>query len=227
MTFSPYPHYNYDRFDPSGYDFNHFDGPKPGQVLPALDLVSLNGNPIDLDAFQGQKLIIETGSVTCPMFIKNIKKMNTLAKNHPEAAFIVIYVREAHPGERLLGHKTLEEKLKCAKKLLKHEPEHRKIFVDTLEGDTHAQLGLLPNLLYLVNETGRVVLRSSWNHPELVSKFLAGTLSPEECARESIKPAKPNPYTMMRVTLRGGFLGLWDLIRSIPKLLFMHKEESG
>lgn len=225
MTTKPLTAYNYDRFDPSDYRFSNYDGPKSGEILPDLDLVSLNGNAVDLEAFKGQKLVLETGSITCPMYVKNIRKMNALAKANTDVAFIVIYVREAHPGEKLRGHSSLEQKLHCARRLHECEPEHRKVFVDGLEGDTHAQLGLLPNLLYLVNESGRVVLRSSWNNPELVEKFLAGTLNDTERARESIDPAKPNPYTMLRVTLRGGFLGFWDLIKSIPKLVLMHSQQ--
>ena len=64
--------YNYKRFSPSNYDYGSFSGPKPGEVMLDFALCSLDGKEAKLTDFRGQWVVLETGSLTCPMYVKNI-----------------------------------------------------------------------------------------------------------------------------------------------------------
>ena len=59
--------YNYKRFRPSNYDYGNFAGPKPGEEILDFTLRSLDGKEAKLTDFKGQWVVLETGSLTCPM----------------------------------------------------------------------------------------------------------------------------------------------------------------
>lgn len=216
--------YNYDRFSTKFFDFSKFIGPTRGQSVSDFLLTTVDGRKVKLSDYKGRKIILETGSTTCPMYVKNINPMNSLANKFPEVKFVVLYVREAHPGGKIKGHRNYEEKLKCATDLVIAENEHREILIDDLEGKFHSELGLLPDMLYVLDEEGKVVFRSSWNEPKLVEDFLNKKLDAKEYDVDIREPSKPNPIQIIRTTARGGFLSFWDLILSLPKLILMHRE---
>lgn len=216
--------YNYDRFSTKFFDFSKFTGRGRGQTLSDFTLTTLDGKEVKLSDYRGKKIILETGSSTCPMYVKNINPMNELAKKFPDVKFVVLYVREAHPGGRIKGHRSHEEKIKCATELVHAENERREVLIDDLNGGLHDELGLLPDMLYVLDEKGIILFRSSWNEPMLVEKFLKGELEAKEYEIEIREPSKPNPFQIIRTTARGGFLSFWDLVVSLPKLILMHRE---
>ena len=76
--------------------------------------------------------------------------------------FLIVYVREAHPGEHFPHHTSLEQKLAHARKLRDLEKVKLPILVDDLQGTAHKAYGLLPNMIYLIDREGVVVYKSDW-----------------------------------------------------------------
>lgn len=216
--------YNYDRFSTKFFDFSLFEGPDLGESIADIPLSTIEGSEVRLSDFKGKRIVLETGSTTCPMFVKNIRPMNELSQRFPDTLFVVLYVREAHPGEKLKGHKNISDKVKCASGLHKDEGENRIILVDSIDGKMHSKLGLLPDMLYIIDENGKVIFRSSWNEAILVERFLKNDLADKELIQAIREPSKPNPLQIFRATRRGGVLSFWDLFLSLPKLILMHKE---
>ena len=70
------------------------------QELIDFKLTKLDGKKISLSDYKDKWLVLETGSLTCPMFVKNINPLRDVRAKHPDVEFLVIYVREAHPGSR-------------------------------------------------------------------------------------------------------------------------------
>lgn len=220
----PEKKYNYDRFRTGDYNFSKMKGPKVGEIMLEAEFFTIGGQKVFLSDYVGKKVVIETGSMTCPMYVKNIERMNQLAREFSDVVFLLIYVREAHPGEKLKGHKNLDDKIECAKKLAELESESRLILIDKLDGDFHRYAGGLPEMLYILDEDQKVIVRSSWADPQLVECTLIGELTPEQQIFDVREPTKPDPLIMLRATLRGGILGTWDLVKSIPKLLILHRK---
>ncbi len=73
-----------------------------------------------------------------------------------------VYVREAHPGEKLPHHANLQQKLEHARLFRERWNVRRSILVDDLDGPLHRAYGMLPNMTYIVNPAGRVVFRADW-----------------------------------------------------------------
>ena len=77
-------------------------------------------------------------------------------------AFVSVYVREAHPGERYPHHTSDVQKLAHARDWVAQDPIRWTVAVDTLDGATHHAYGPLPNSLYLVDRRGHVAFRALW-----------------------------------------------------------------
>ena len=108
--------YNAPRFMVKQYDWDVFVGPAAGDQVIDTTLTDLDtGEEVKISDFKGKWLALETGSATCSMYTKNIPDMKTIQDDFPDVEFRLIYVREAHPGERLHQHRSIEEKVEAAK----------------------------------------------------------------------------------------------------------------
>jgi hypothetical protein len=145
--------------------------------------------------------------------------MEQLAREHPQATFLVIYVREAHPGERQRPHHSLAAKRSAAHKLAAEEALARRVLVDTVEGATHRAYGGAWNPVYVVDPEGRVCMRQAWNHPQDVAAVLHGLRTgarlevPE--STDMLREPGRRP-TGQRLLERGGVQALGDFYRSAP-----------
>lgn len=92
--------YNYDTFRPGPYVHGGCDGPTPGEPLAGMMVQRLDGSAVRLGEFVDGTTVIEAGSTTCPLYRGNVRRMRGVTTAHPEARFVVLYTREAHPGGR-------------------------------------------------------------------------------------------------------------------------------
>lgn len=83
-----------------------------------------------------------------------------------------IYTREAHPGELIGAHESLEGKLATARKLRDEVGIRRPILVDDLDGTAHHAYGLLPNMNWVIGRGGRILYKSDWTSAANVDAFL-------------------------------------------------------
>jgi hypothetical protein len=79
-----------------------------------------------------------------------------------EFQWVLIYTREAHPGELVGAHATFADKLACAQRFQQRWQIQRTILVDDLAGSVHRAYGGLPNMTYIVAQSGHVVFRADW-----------------------------------------------------------------
>lgn len=83
-----------------------------------------------------------------------------------------LYTREAHPGERVGAHDSLETKLANARLLRDEIGIRRPILVDDLEGTAHHAYGLLPNMSWVIGRGGRIIYKSDWTSAANVETFI-------------------------------------------------------
>ncbi|MEM1057984.1 MAG: deiodinase-like protein [Verrucomicrobiota bacterium] len=217
---SPYP-YNYPRFRADFHDLRDFAGPRAGEAFPPHRFRTVDGRTGTLnELFPGQWVALESGSCTCPMYARNVEAMARLAERHPECSFAVLYVREAHPGERIPAHQSQDEKLVHADGLRHHHREWRSILVDDLEGSAHRRLGLMPNFVYLVSPEGCVHFRRDWSVPQDLEKALADRdrIHPGDHTEPFLRASFPRPIDLWK----GGWSAVWDFLTDIPRLVANH-----
>ncbi|QUR68114.1 hypothetical protein F6B93_14365 [Mycobacterium spongiae] len=185
-------------------------------------MTTIDGRPRSLADYAGRPFVLQTGSSTCGPHVSTIVPMNAIAAAHPDVAFLVLYVREAHPGERRGPHRNLADKTGCARDL-QREGERREILIDDLDGTLHRALGSMPNCTFVVDPSGIVEYLNIWTHPPAIRQFLDQGSAPDR--GHKVSPPKPGPAR--RSLQRGGWLALWDQLKSAPALIRYHRRTRG
>lgn len=212
--------YNYTHFNPSAYPLHQeFGGPKIGDPAPDFRVTDIDGAEVALSDFRGRFVVLETGCATCPMFGKGITTMNALAYRFPDVVFLVLYIREAHPGENLGPHRCLADKTAAANLLRREEREGRRILIDTLDGQVHQAYGGMPNIVYVIDPQGTVVFRNMWNDPSAVEEALKQAMAGGDPSRLQPRPRPPRPAVIRRVLRRAGRQAVLDMVVVSPKIL--------
>ena len=98
----------------SEYDLGKFPGPKAGEPAVDFTLSTPDGKEVKLEDYKGKWVVIETGSITCSMYVKNVGGFAKLRQKYPDVEFLLVYVREAHPGSRLGAHISDKQKRKMS-----------------------------------------------------------------------------------------------------------------
>ncbi len=209
--------YNYGGFDAKTYDLDRFDKAQLGHKAPDGPVLVL-GRKTRLLEFDGAFLVLELGSLTCPLFQSRRDGMDSLMAEFPDLTHGVLYIREAHPGARIPAHQSVEDKIARAAEL-RADGEKRVVFVDGLDGALHESFGSYPNAVFIINRNGCIVYRSAWNNPRATAAALRRLLKGKPAGREGLMvPARP---AIARQTLRaaGPGAGL-DFLRSFPRLVW-------
>ncbi len=136
----------------------------PGDSLPAFELVTTDGDGlVNQDLLGNKPLLLIFGSVTCPMTASAMPFLLQLPTEFGDRVdFIMLNVREAHPGEHFRQPGTMEEKLKHAQALEQFYEIPWTVAADNIEGDLHRALDPKPNSAFLANSDGIIVFRSLW-----------------------------------------------------------------
>ncbi|AOW93730.1 hypothetical protein BFN03_16665 [Rhodococcus sp. WMMA185] len=212
--------YNYARFDPGEYPLGkELGGPKIGELAPDFHVTDIEGVEVALSDYRGRYVVLETGCATCPMFGSGITTMNALAYRFPDVAFLVLYVREAHPGQNCRPHRSLADKTAAATLLRREEREGRRILIDNLDGQVHRAYGGMPNMVYVINPQGDVVFRSVWNDPEAVDEALRRAMAGGDPNSLESRPRLARPSVMWRVMRRAGRQAVLDMVVALPKIV--------
>lgn len=159
-------------------------GVQPGQPLPRLSLVNLDGTPASLPQIQGNRpLVLVTASLTCNVARRQQKDVDELQKQFGDAVrVVVVYTIDAHPkgdpcpytdkewvpadnerdGVVVRQPTTLQERLTLAHQYQSRFSQGAVILVDTMDNASWNALGKAPNLGLLVDSHGVVRVRQGW-----------------------------------------------------------------
>lgn len=211
--------YNYAKFSADDYEFDDMGGPKVGEKALDFSLTTDTGARRNLLDFSGDFLVLELGSITCPLFQGRRKGMAGIEDEFERVTSVVLYVREAHPGAKIPKHESIEDKRSCAKVLREEYGEARPILVDDFEGPAHQAYGGMPNAVFIINKNGCVVFRASWNNPTATRKALKALIAGKRVqTRSYFRPAPPP--VVIRTLGRAGPGATADFLKSLPFLFW-------
>jgi hypothetical protein len=213
--------YRYDRFSPKllfrDLRFSN-DALAPGDSLSAHEVPTLDGGSIQIGGHRDQPLLLVTGSITCPMTDSAMPVIEALYKEFGDRVeFVLLNVREAHPGAHFPQPATDEEKLGHARSLGERHDVPFTIAVDALDGDLHQRLDAKPNAAFLLDATGEVVFRAQWARDdrsirEALQSVVAGTAPAKRQSRAMLGPvarAMGSVDDVMRTAGPGAGRDLW------------------
>jgi peroxiredoxin len=177
--------YNYERFSRERLDEfvnARFTGPEAGEPAPDFSAESLDGEIVRLSDYQGKKnVLLLFGSATCPMTAATVSELSALYDEfRDEVEFLFVYVREAHPGEHVAAHGSMDEKIAAAQLLRDAEDLEMPVLVDDLRGSIHRRYSGLPHPAFLIDKSGNVAFRSMWTNPEALAGAIDELLEIED-----------------------------------------------
>jgi thiol-disulfide isomerase/thioredoxin len=221
--------YNYDRFHPYvlGEDvklIRNTEGPDLGDVAPDFVLKDTNGKDWHLEALRGKPVVLIIGSGTCPLTQGNLPGLQALYDEYGDrSTWLMLYVREAHPGENMPGHQTYEQKRSQAEYFKHMTGTQWPVLVDDLDGSVHKSYKLLPNSTYLIDADGNVsfigeishapTLRDALDH--LFEQNMRGIVP--EGDDKSLHMLGPTAYGWEAIK-RGGKVSMKDVSKRMPPL---------
>lgn len=140
------------------------EGAKPGDLFPTFEIVSTDGDRlVNNDVFDGRPVIFIFGSMTCPMTASAAPSVQELFDEFGErVTFVMLYVREAHPGENFAQSESVKNKLEYARMLKSFYGIDWTVAADNIDGDLHRALDPKPNSAYLMASDGTILFRSLW-----------------------------------------------------------------
>ena len=193
----------------------------PGDSFPSFELVTTNGDRlVNHDVFNDKPVLVIFGSMTCPMTASAAPSVQELHDEFGDRVqFIMLYVREAHPGENFTQSVTMEEKLKYAQALKTFYDIKWTVAVDNIDGDLHRALDPKPNSAYLVNSEGTIVFRSLWAADrdalhQALDAAAAGRAPERNQSEALIGPVTRAMGQVQEVMTRGGPQAVRDLWRA-------------
>lgn len=172
----------------------------PGDPIGMFDLLTTEGarfSSADLEA-RWQPVLLIFGSRTCPVTEDAADGLRHLHGIYGDRVrFVMIQVREAHPGRNIGQPKTFGQKLRHAIDLKAHHQLPFDVAVDDIDGTFHRRLGARPNSAYVIDPTGFIVFRAQWaNETEAIGEALHAVAARRTPARQTVTRT---PHAIMRM----------------------------
>jgi thiol-disulfide isomerase/thioredoxin len=193
----------------------------PGDSFPSFELVTTSGDRlVNGDVFGDKPVLFIFGSMTCPMTASAAPSVQELHDEFGDSVnFIMLYVREAHPGEHFTQPETMEEKLEHARTLKEFYDIQWTVAADNIDGDLHRALDPKPNSAFLMNGEGKIVFRSLWAADrdalhQAVEAAVAGRAPQRKQSETLIGPVTRAMGQVQEVMTRGGPQAVRDLWRA-------------
>ena len=137
--------------------------PAPGNHAPAFDLPTITGGRFRSDELGGRPALLIFGSSTCPVTDNAAPGLNELHRRFGDRVrFVMVNVREAHPGEAFPQPKTMDAKTAHATKLRGIYGFTFEIAVDDINGTLHRAMSPKPNSAYVLAPDGTILFRAQW-----------------------------------------------------------------
>jgi hypothetical protein len=162
--------YRFDHFR-RGQLFDGFEfsaGQQPGWSVPDFDLATLGPERLRKSDFMGSRPALFTfASMTDPIFASAVPALKRLYREFSgSVAFVTVYVRESHPGDRIPQPDSLDAKIGHARMLRERDGIPWTVAVDDLEGTFHRAMGGISGAAYLMDSNGNVAFRTRCSNDE-------------------------------------------------------------
>jgi thiol-disulfide isomerase/thioredoxin len=140
------------------------DAPGPGDRVPEFDLATVgSGRVRSRDPNATGPMLLIFGSSTCPVTDSAAPGLTQLHRRFGERVrFVMVNVREAHPGASIPQPSTLGTKLAHAEHLRRLHGFGFEVAVDDIDGALHRAMSPKPNSAYLIAVDGTILFRAHW-----------------------------------------------------------------
>ncbi len=161
--------YRFEHFRRRHLDDLRFDsGQQPGWSIPDFDLPTLSRGRVRKPDFMSScPVLFAFASLTDPIAASAAPSLKRLHREFSEGvAFVTVYVRESHPGDRIPQPDSMEAKTRHARVLRARDGIPWTVAVDDLDGTFHRALGGSSGAAYLMDPNGNVAFRTPFSNDE-------------------------------------------------------------
>lgn len=154
--------------------------PRAGDPVPQFDLSIVGGGRFQSDDLaRTAPALLVFGSATCPVTDNAAPGLKELYERFGDRVrFVMVNVREAHPGADFPQPATLEEKTLHAERLRDLHGFDFEVAVDDVDGSLHRALSPKPNSAYLVAHDKTILFRAQWaNDTEALAAALGAVVA--------------------------------------------------
>lgn len=153
----------------------------PGDKVGAFELQTTDGRSIrnaDL-ASDRRPVLLVFGSRTCPVTESAADGLKQLHATYGDRVrFVMVKVREAHPGQAISQPRTLDQKLRHAADLKSHHGLPFEVAADDIDGTLHRALGSRPASAYVIDPSGKILFRAQWaNESQAIGEALGAIVA--------------------------------------------------
>ena len=141
--------------------------PRPGERVPSFDLPTTDGGRFSSSDFsgKGQPVLLVFGSITCPVTESAGEGLGILHRRYGrKVRFVLVDVREAHPGATMVQPDSFDEKHAHAVELQRHHSLRFEVAIDDIDGSVHTAFGTRPSSAYIIDPAGTIAFRAHWSN---------------------------------------------------------------
>jgi len=170
-----------------------FTGPAVGSPVPATPILEANGRLFSPSQYKGHVLVLEFGSMSCPVFRSHAQDMEKLKFiEGPRAFFLIVYTREAFPaGDKNVERNTQEgvsipqtttvddrkaQALEAQRELRITIP----MAVDPMDDAVSKTYGGFPNGAVVIGKDGAIAARQEWTNPDTLRQMIDDAFNAQE-----------------------------------------------
>jgi hypothetical protein len=159
--------------------------PDVGSPVPNVKIAELNDRAFIPTNYKGHVLVLEFGSLSCPVFRDHVQEMEKLrAAEGPRAFFLLVYTREAFPtGDKdvqrnkdqdisVSDAKTLEERKTQAAETQQKLQIAMPVAIDSMDDAVSNAFGTFPNGAVVIGKDGNIAALEHWTNPESLRRAI-------------------------------------------------------
>ena len=202
--------------------------PGPGDHVPDFDLPTTDdGRFRRVDLAEASPTLLVFGSFTCPVTESSAAGLRALHGEFGDRVrFVMVDVREAHPGEHVPQPDTPEEKQRHAVQLRDHHGFEFAVAADDIDGTLHRAFGPKPNSAYLLGPDGTILFRAHWANDtkrlrDAVAAVADGRPPPRRQSRALIGPITKTIGHVDPVLETAGPRSRRDMWRAAPPMAIL------
>ncbi len=102
--------------------------------------------------------------------------LEQVARKYDDVDIWHMYVREPHAGDRKFkhydNHKDYDHRLKYAVEMRGQLDITTPVVLDNMDEKVHLAYGNMPNMVYVIDKTGKVVYKANWTDTPVVDHVL-------------------------------------------------------
>jgi Spy/CpxP family protein refolding chaperone len=154
-------------------------GPEAGSPVPDTQIIEANGRAFSPSQYKGHVLVLEFGSMSCPVFRSHAQDMERLkGLEGSRAFFMIVYTREAFPagdknvernrdeGVNIPQAVTLDDRKAQALETQRELRITIPIAVDSMDDSVSTAFGSYPNGTVVIGKDGNIATRQQWTNPD-------------------------------------------------------------